>query len=204
LCRDGALDWCRGLRTRWISDRPFAVGTTREAKVLGLLTVQERYFVWEEGRRQAFFVTEADLPLFRSLAEDYVIEPDGPDRCQFTWSAAAAPTTLGRPGAPLNKLLLESIFRATPATSTPTPKAPAIVLLSQPDGGHRLDELDDTEPASKLHGAHAGGRGRSAYRRAQVARVRRSSGARSIIGHAVPGSATVFLTMCQPRLIRPD
>jgi hypothetical protein len=113
LCRDGTLDWCRGLRTRWTSDRPFAVGTTREAKVLGLLTVQERYFIWEEGRRQAFFITEANLPIFRSLAEDYVVEPDGPDRCTFTWSAAAAPAALGRPGTPVNKLLFKSFFRDT-------------------------------------------------------------------------------------------
>ena len=57
LTRDGTLDWCRGLKITWLSPRPFGVGTKRQARLLGVLRVQEEYFIWEEGRRMAFFVT---------------------------------------------------------------------------------------------------------------------------------------------------
>jgi Polyketide cyclase / dehydrase and lipid transport len=113
LTGEQPLHWCRGLNIKWTSERPFSVGTTRQAKVLGLLTVKEHFFIWEEGHRYAFHVTEANLPLFRSIAEDYLVEPDGGDRCRFTWSAAVAPSALGKPGAPANKLLFSSFFKDT-------------------------------------------------------------------------------------------
>jgi hypothetical protein len=114
LVSEKPLDWCRALSIRWTSARPFGVGTTREAKVLGgALKVQEHFFVWEEGRRYAFYVTEANLPLFKSVAEDYVVEPDGEGRCRFTWTLAVAPTALGKPGAPVNGLLFKSLFTDT-------------------------------------------------------------------------------------------
>lgn len=114
LVADKPLAWCRGLSANWTSPRPFGVGTTRQAKVLGgVLTVQEEFFVWEEGRRCAFYVTRANAPLFEGLAEDYVVDPDGPDRCTFTWSVAVAPSTLGKAGAPVTTLLFTSFFADT-------------------------------------------------------------------------------------------
>jgi hypothetical protein len=108
------LDWCRGLSVNWTSPRPFSVGTTRQAKVLGgVLTVQEHFFIWEEGRRYAFYVTSANAPLFKSLAEDYIVEPTGEDSCAFTWRVAAEPTTIGKPGAPVTGLLFSSFFKDT-------------------------------------------------------------------------------------------
>lgn len=109
------LDWCRALSIRWTSERPFAVGTTRQAKVLhGAVKVQEHFFIWEEGHRHAFYVTEANLPVFRRLAEDYIVEPDdGPDRCRLTWTVALEPTLLGRLGGPVNGLLFKSLFADT-------------------------------------------------------------------------------------------
>lgn len=114
LVSDKPLDWCRALSIDWTSPRPFGVGTTRQATVLrGVSKVQERYFIWEEGRRNTFYVTGANAPLFRRLAEDYVVEPDGPSRCRFTWTIALEPTQLGRLGAPLNALIFKSLFADT-------------------------------------------------------------------------------------------
>ena len=114
LVADRPLGWCRGLGVSWTSARPFSVGTTRQAKVLGgVLSVEEHFFVWEEGRRYAFYVTSANAPLFQSLAEDYIVEPSGPDSCTFTWRVAVAPTALGKPGAPLTGLLFKSFFKDT-------------------------------------------------------------------------------------------
>lgn len=108
------LDWCRLLSGKWTSEQPFGVGTTRQMKVLGgAITVQEHFFVWEEGHRYAFYVTSANLPLFKRLAEDYVVEPDGENACRFTWTIALEPTTLGKPGGPLNTVIFGSLFSDT-------------------------------------------------------------------------------------------
>jgi len=114
LVSDKPLAWCRGVSLRWTSERPFGVGTTRHATSLGgAIKLKERYFIWEEGHRQAFYVTEANLPLFKRFAEDYVVESDGADRCRLTWKFAIEPTALGRPGAPLNAFIFRRMFTET-------------------------------------------------------------------------------------------
>ena len=114
LIGDDPLSWCRALSIRWTSPRPFAVGTTREAKILsGALTVQETYFLWEEGRRKAFYADRTSLPVFRRLAEDYVVEPAGGDRSTLTWTIAMEPTGVGKVGGPANALLVKSLYNDT-------------------------------------------------------------------------------------------
>ncbi len=114
LVSERPLHWCRGLRLRWTSPRPFGVGTTRQAKMMGgAMTADERFFIWEEGRRQAFYFTQLNVAIFTSFAEDYVVEPDGADCCRFTWRGALTPSAFGRPGAPLNKLMFRRTFRDT-------------------------------------------------------------------------------------------
>jgi len=99
---------------RWTSPRPFGVGTTREVKALaGTTTLREHYFLWEEGRRHSFHVTETTSPLFKALAEDYLVEPRGADACRFTWTVAVELSALGRPGAPVNRALLKTLFTDT-------------------------------------------------------------------------------------------
>lgn len=101
--------WGMGVRSlRWTSPRPFGVGTTREVELpLGLMTVRERFFVWDEGKRYAFEVYEANRRLYRRFAENYVIE-ERPNGSRLTWTIAVEPrpglkllTDLGRP---LNRL----------------------------------------------------------------------------------------------------
>ena len=114
LTGERPLHWCRGLNIHWTSAPPFGVGATRHVKALGgLLGADEHFFVWEEGRRYAFYFTNANLPVFTSFAEDYLVEPDGEGRCRFTWKLAISPSPLGRPGAGMNKLLTASFFRDT-------------------------------------------------------------------------------------------
>jgi len=115
LVSDRPLAWCRGLRVSWTLPRPFGVGSTRHVKGLwGLSTGDDYFFIWEEGRRYAFYATRANgLPLFTSLAQDYAVEPDGDERCRFTWRVGVTPSTLGRPVAPLNKLLFTGLFQQT-------------------------------------------------------------------------------------------
>ena len=52
--------------------------------------VRERYFRWDEGSGYSFAVYEANVPIFKRFAEDYVVEPDGSDNqaTLFTWTVA--------------------------------------------------------------------------------------------------------------------
>ncbi|MCV7421887.1 SRPBCC family protein [Mycobacterium yunnanensis] len=78
----------------WSSPRPFGVGTTREVVLApGLARVRERFFRWDEGHGYSFIVDEANLPVFKTFAEDYVVEPHGADGAttQFTWTVAIEP-----------------------------------------------------------------------------------------------------------------
>jgi hypothetical protein len=114
LTADDTLSWCRLVTgVTWTSPRPFGVGTTRTVRIGGLLAVDERYFRWDEGRHKSFHVVRANLPLFRRVAEDYVVEETGPSACRFTWTIAAEPLPAARPGAPLNGLIFRGLFRDT-------------------------------------------------------------------------------------------
>ena len=77
------------------------------------MTADEHFFIWEEGRRHAFYLTRLNLPIFTAFAEDYVVEPDGADGCRFTWRLAVTPSAFGRPGAPLNTLMFRRVCRDT-------------------------------------------------------------------------------------------
>lgn len=115
LVADDPLSWCRILdRIEWTSERPFGVGTTRTASALkGTNVLDERFFIWEEGRRKAFYAERASAPLFSSLAEDYVVEPDGEGACRFTWTIAADPKPWARPAGLVNRKLLGTLFTDT-------------------------------------------------------------------------------------------
>jgi hypothetical protein len=91
------------------------VGSTRHSRVWGALSTGDDYFfIWEEERRQAFYASHAGgVPLFTSLAQEYTVQPDGHERCRFTWRVATTPSTFGRTIAPLNKLLFAGLFRKT-------------------------------------------------------------------------------------------
>jgi Polyketide cyclase / dehydrase and lipid transport len=115
LTGENPLSWCRVLdRITWTSERPFGVGTTREVVALkGLNVFRERFFRWEEGRRKSFTVVQASAPLVRAFAEDYLVEPVGQGACTFTWTIAYEPSLAGRPGDPVNRRLLSSLFTDT-------------------------------------------------------------------------------------------
>jgi hypothetical protein len=113
LTGDKPLDWCRALSITWTSPRPLGLGATRTAKILGALTANERFFIWEEGRRKSFCITDTNLPVFNRLAEDFLVEPLSTDRSRFTWTIAMEPKGLAKAGGPINKLLVDSLYKDT-------------------------------------------------------------------------------------------
>ena len=115
LTNDNPLRWCRILtRIEWTSPRPFGVGTTRTVRSLGGSTLfNEQFFRWEEGRRQSFHVVEANSPMFRRFAEDYLVEPTGEISCRFSWVIAIEPQPAIRIANPVNSALLGTMFTDT-------------------------------------------------------------------------------------------
>lgn len=109
-------DWGLGVRSlRWTSPRPFGVGTTREVQLpLGLMTVRERFLVWDEGKRYAFEVYEANRGLLRRFAENYVLE-DRPQGSRLTWTIAIEPNPRAKLlvdlGRPLNRVAFGQFAR---------------------------------------------------------------------------------------------
>ena len=93
----------------WTSPQPHAVGTTRTV-VLTTMTVYERFLAWEPGRRFSFCFTAASLPTFRSLVEDYRLEPMGTDRCRLTWTACYEPRALLRLVHPVASRQFSAMF----------------------------------------------------------------------------------------------
>lgn len=116
---ENPLHWCKTLKINWTSAPPFGVGTTRRVKVLGLLVSNEYYFIWDEGRRNAFYFTDANLPLFKRFGEDYIVEPTGENSCRFTWKLAGEPTLIGASGKPVLDWLVAGFFKDTTKYFTP-------------------------------------------------------------------------------------
>jgi hypothetical protein len=113
LTADDPLAWCKLLRDiTWTSTRPFGVGTTRTARSRAG-TIREYFFRWEEGSRMSFYVLEANTPLFRRFAEDYLVEPASDDSCRFSWTIAVEPRPVARLGNAVNRRLLGTLFRDT-------------------------------------------------------------------------------------------
>lgn len=115
LAGDEPLAWCRLLKDiSWTSPPPHGVGSTRTARSVGDVSViNERFFRWEEGRRQSFYAIETSAPLFRRFGEDYLLEPTSERSCRFKWTIAFEPRSGARLVNPLNRRLLATLFRDT-------------------------------------------------------------------------------------------
>ena len=114
--------WGRSVHSlTWTVPRPFGVGTTREVVLpLGVATVHERFFRWDEGAGYSFSVYECNRPLFRRFAEDYVIEADGTGSL-LTWTVAIEPAPLLRFGAPVNRIAFGQVARSAKKYFTAKP-----------------------------------------------------------------------------------
>lgn len=108
---DPMAPYCRTISSiTWTSPRPFGVGTTRTTRVLGgLVTLHEVYPHWEDERRKVFVGVRTVPPVMRRVAEEYLVEPMGEDRCRFRWTAVWEPSWLGRPIGFVGRAVFESI-----------------------------------------------------------------------------------------------
>ncbi|MCC8244033.1 SRPBCC family protein [Saccharothrix luteola] len=111
LSASNPLWWCRLLSSvEYTSPRPFGVGTTRTAALLGVLRLREVFLRWEEGRRQSFLVDRANLPVFRRFGEDYLVERSA-EGARLTWTFAYESGL--KVGDRLNVLVFDSLVADT-------------------------------------------------------------------------------------------
>ena len=94
----------------WTSARPFGVGTTRTV-VLQTLTVHEHFFLWEPGRRFAFYFTGHTRPLLQRFFEDYQLEDLEDGRCRFTWRVGFQPRWWLRPATSIFRRQFDAMFQ---------------------------------------------------------------------------------------------
>ena len=100
-----SMDLGLSLRVHWTSPRPFGVGATRDVRLpMGLITLRERFFRWDEGRGYSFCAVAANRRGLRRFAEDHRLEPR-PGGALFTWTVAIEPSVRAlRAAAPLNRV----------------------------------------------------------------------------------------------------
>lgn len=92
-------EWFPGVRgAAYTSAPPHGVGTIREANVSGTRWVEEM-LAWDVGRRFAWTVTRASVPLATALVESYELD-DAPAGTRLRWTFALEPRLLARLGAP--------------------------------------------------------------------------------------------------------
>ncbi|MCA1006037.1 SRPBCC family protein [Rhodococcus hoagii] len=96
LTCDNTLAWCGSISgTRYLTPRPFEVGTRRELSMRpSALKATEEYFRWEETPpvryRNTFYVSRFTAPGLRRFVEDVLVEQCA-SGSRLTWTFAIEP-----------------------------------------------------------------------------------------------------------------
>ena len=98
-------------QVQWTTPRPHAAGSIRRLRLLGLNTIEEEFYRWDEGRRATFRVTAQSRRMLDGLAEDFLLEPHAGGGTALTWTMAIAPRGLPAPPA----VLLPALSKANAA-----------------------------------------------------------------------------------------
>ena len=73
----------------WTSPFPLTLGATRTVEInfpgQPLIQVDEKFIIWEENQRMAFYFTQMSKKLFSAVIEDYQIEQLEDGSCDVTW-----------------------------------------------------------------------------------------------------------------------
>lgn len=116
---DALVSWSTAITaSKWMSPRPFGIGTTRLVTLGGFVRLEERFYRWDEGERMTFTVDAASIPGLRRFAEDLVLEP-APGGARLTWTFALEGNPLLQPllgvSGPVNNFLTRTIAQGVTA-----------------------------------------------------------------------------------------
>jgi polyketide cyclase/dehydrase/lipid transport protein len=96
-------------KAAWSSAQIACVGAERRVTLRMLGRFEERFLVWEPGKRFAFTMIASSSPLTTQMAEDYRLTREGADT-RLEWIVGAVPTLLGRAGTPALRLVTRQLF----------------------------------------------------------------------------------------------
>lgn len=111
---EGQVEWFKDFKAvRWTTPAPYGVGSTREIE-LKLLTVKERFLVWDPGERLTFSIYAITLPLVTAMLEDLRFEEmDGGRKTKLRWRAHYRPSLIMKAVHPIGRKIFGGMFTAS-------------------------------------------------------------------------------------------
>jgi uncharacterized protein YndB with AHSA1/START domain len=96
---------------RWTSGEPHGVDSTREIE-MKMLTVKERFLVWEPGKRLVFSVDAITVPIIGQMLEDLRFEPvSNGAATRLVWHVHYTPALVALPIHPAARAVFGRMFR---------------------------------------------------------------------------------------------
>jgi uncharacterized protein YndB with AHSA1/START domain len=107
-------EWMQDFKMcRWTSGEPHDVGATREIE-LKVLTVKERFLIWEPGKRLMFSVDALTLPIVNQMLEDIRFEPISAGAAtRLVWHIYYTPARIATPIHPVARAVFGHMFSAS-------------------------------------------------------------------------------------------
>jgi len=96
---------------RWLE--PGTIGALRLMELKGL-SVEERVIAWEPGKRFAFAIERATVPILRRMVEDMTLE-ESPTGTRVRWTVAFEPRLFARPLTPILRPRFQKMFAKSAA-----------------------------------------------------------------------------------------
>lgn len=114
LAADDAVQaWSKAITSaHWDPTIPRGIGSMRTVTILGAVTVNERFYRWEQNTRMTFGATTISRPLCHAFGEDYILE-EAATGTRLTWRAAMAPRLPSAAHRALSSLLAGALVQLT-------------------------------------------------------------------------------------------
>ena len=109
---EAQAEWFKDFKEcRW-SNAERGVGAEREIE-LKILTVKERFLVWDRGKRLSFHIHAITVPIVTAMLEDLTFEPSGDRGTRFAWRVHYRPATVMRLVHPIARPIFGGMFKAS-------------------------------------------------------------------------------------------
>lgn len=95
---------------RWTSGEPHGIGSTREIE-MKMLTVKERFLVWEPGKRLTFSIDAITVPIISQMLEDLRFESlSNGQATKLIWHVHYTPALVALPIHPAARAVFSRMF----------------------------------------------------------------------------------------------
>jgi uncharacterized protein YndB with AHSA1/START domain len=98
---------------RWTSPPPHHVAGSEREVELKMLTVKERFLVWEPGKRLTFTIYGITLPFVTAMVEDLHFQALNENQTRFVWRVHYRPRAVVRVFHPILRAVFGKLFAAS-------------------------------------------------------------------------------------------